>query len=65
MISTYFYAEYIHWSSKEDRADVLAERSDSPFDDAWYRMAFLRAAVGLAHVYLGYAVLVRQAAQLP
>lgn len=65
LISTYFYGDHIHWSSKEGRAEVLADRSESPFEDAWYRMAFLRAAAGLAHLYLGYAVLVCQAAQLP
>lgn len=64
LISTYFYGEHLHWSSKGGHAETLTDRGESPFDDAWFRMAFLRAAVGLAHLYLGYAVLVRQAAQL-
>lgn len=61
-ISTYFYGDHIHWDDKHGHASVVGQRD--PFDDAWYRMAFLEAAVGLTHLFLGYAVLVRAAASL-
>lgn len=61
-ISTYFYGDHIHSDDKHGHASVVSGRD--PFDDAWYRMAFLEAAAGLSHLFIGYAVLVRTAASL-
>jgi hypothetical protein len=61
-ISTYFYGDHIHWDDKQGHASVVSGRD--PFDDAWYRMAFLEAVAGLSHLFIGYAVLVRTAASL-
>jgi hypothetical protein len=53
-LSTYFYGDHIHWDSG---APVLDERAKDPFHDAWFRFFFLKAASGLAHVYIGFSVI--------
>jgi hypothetical protein len=45
-------------------ADVVEARSQSPLDDAIHRFQYVKAAVGLAHLYIGYAVLARTVATL-
>jgi hypothetical protein len=61
-ISTYFYGDHIHWDDKHGHASVVGGRD--PFDDAWYRIAFLEAAAGLSHLFIGYAMFVRAAVLL-
>jgi hypothetical protein len=57
LISAYQYGDLIHWG---DHAEFLAIARD-PFEQAYQRMAFLEAVVGLTHVYLGFSVLVKAA----
>jgi len=54
-ISAYFYGEHIHWG---DKSVLLEQRAEDSFDEATYLLGYLKAATGLAHMYLGYAVLV-------
>jgi hypothetical protein len=64
VISQYFYGDYVHWSSKKGHSETVARREQSPFDDASYRYEFLKATIGLAHLYLGYGEVIRVAADL-
>src|SRR5207244_3037049 len=57
-LSAYNYGDLIHWDSK---SDVIAAWEQDPFDKHHERMAFLEAAVGLAHLYIGFSELVRTA----
>lgn len=55
LISIYNYGDDIHWGDKHER---IAAWEKSPFDSAWMRMSFFEAIVGLAHIYIGFALLV-------
>ena len=57
IISTYQYGDLIHW----DDSKVLHEAATDPFEHAMQRMAFLEAATGLTHVYLGFSLVVQAA----
>jgi hypothetical protein len=57
LISLYQYGELIHW---RETGSILEPAAD-PFEYAMQRMAFLNAATGLTHVYLGFSLLVRAA----
>jgi hypothetical protein len=57
LISMYQYGDLIHWSGNGS----ILESSTDPFEYALQRMAFLEAAAGLTHIYLGFALLVRAA----
>jgi hypothetical protein len=58
VISEYFYGDHLHWDSK---ADIVDERGEHPFLDAWHRYGFFTASAGLAHIYVGFASLVESA----
>ncbi len=58
LISAYQYGDLIHWGDK--RSTLAAIRGD-PFQEAYQRMSFLDAVAGLAHVYIGFSLLVRSA----
>jgi hypothetical protein len=58
IISDYFYGDHLHWGRK---AAVVDQRATDPFTDAYFRTAFLNAAAGLAHIYIGFAALVETA----
>lgn len=57
-LDAYNYGELIHWSGKRE---VVAEWEKDPFHQSWQRINFLEAAVGLAHIYIGFSELVRTA----
>jgi hypothetical protein len=57
-ISHYFYGDHIHWG---DSAAVVEQNRESAFTDAWERLAFLNATAGLAHLYVGFAVVAEAA----
>jgi hypothetical protein len=59
LISAYQCGDLIHWG---DKRSVLEAAAADPFESAWQRMLFLHAVGGLAHLYLGFAVLVQAAA---
>jgi len=59
VISTYFYGEHLHWD--KDKAPLIVERGQDPFNDGRFKLFFLQAASGLAHFYIGYSLLVRAA----
>jgi hypothetical protein len=58
LISAYQYGDLIHWG--EQRSTLGVVRGD-PFQEAYQRMSFLEAVAGLAHVYIGFSLLVRSA----
>jgi hypothetical protein len=58
LFSAYNYGDYLHWGEK--RA-LIEDWRKEPFVDATRQMDFLEAASGLAHLYLGFGVLVRAA----
>ncbi len=58
VISAYQYGDLIHWGAKSTH--IESAESD-PFAHALQRMDFLEAAVGLTHVYLGFALVVQAA----
>jgi hypothetical protein len=62
LISKYQYGEMIHWG---DERSVLEAAADDPFARAKLRMDFLHAAVGLTHLYLGFALVVRASLATP
>ncbi len=55
IISEYFYGDHLHWDKK---ATIIDDRARDPFLDAHHRESFLRAGIGLAHIYIGFAALV-------
>lgn len=57
-LSAYRYGDLIHWDSKRE---VIAAWETDPFYRHHERMAFLGAAAGLAHLYIGFSELVRAA----
>jgi hypothetical protein len=58
LISLYNYGEDIHWGRQRD--DLSALGVDT-FAAAWQRMNFFEGTAALAHLYLGFAQLVRAA----
>jgi hypothetical protein len=57
LLETFNYGDLIHWTLERDE---LVSRGD-PYTEALQRFAFLSAAVGLAHIYIGFGALVRSA----
>jgi hypothetical protein len=58
LISAYNYGDLIHWG---DQAGVIQAAAGDPFHQALQRMAFLDAVAGLAHLYLGFSLVIRAA----
>lgn len=58
LISLFNYGEDIHWGKRRDDLSALGV---DDFTQAWARMNFFEAASGLAHLYMGFAVLARSA----
>ncbi len=59
LLSLYSYGELIHWDS--DKSAVVAEFGRDPYIESDRRLAYLDAASGLAHLYMGFAELARAA----
>lgn len=59
LISAYNYGDLIHWG---DKLSVLITVAGDPFESAWQKMAFLEAATGFTHLYLGFSLLVASSA---
>jgi hypothetical protein len=62
LLDRFFNIEHLHWDSEEAR--LVEARPKDEFRDAMERFDFLTCAIGLAHLYVGYAELVRHAAGL-
>jgi hypothetical protein len=62
LISDYFYGDHIHWAEK---AELVEERTEEPWVDAWHRLTFIEAAVALSHLYLGFSILIETGVQAP
>lgn len=59
LLSLYNYGDLIHWDS--DKSAVVAEFERDPYIESDRRLAYLDAASGLAHLYIGFAELARAA----
>jgi hypothetical protein len=59
LLSLYTYGDLIHWDS--DKSAVVAEFERDPYIESDRRLAYLDAASGLAHLYIGFAELARVA----
>jgi hypothetical protein len=59
LLSLYSYGDLIHWDS--DKSVVVAEFERDPYIESDRRLAYLDAASGLAHLYIGFAELARTA----
>jgi hypothetical protein len=59
LLGLYNYGDLIHWDS--DKSAVVAEFGRDPYIESDRRLAYLDAASGLAHVYIGFAELARAA----
>jgi hypothetical protein len=59
LLPIYDYGDLIHWDS--ERSPELAAFEQDPFTASDRRLAFLDAASGLAHLYIGFAELARAA----
>ena len=62
LISEYLYGDHIH---RDRHADLLEERKRSQVIDATLRMNFMEAMFVLAHVYMGFAQLIRAGLSRP
>lgn len=60
LIDRFLYTEHSHWDA--ERAKALEARPEDPFRDATERFDFIDAAIGLSHLFIGHAELVRHAA---
>jgi hypothetical protein len=58
LLSAYAYGDLLHWDRQRT---VVAAWEEDKFDGPDRRLAFLSAAAVLAHVYLGFAALIRAA----
>lgn len=56
LISAFSHGDLIHWGDKSDQLEGLTEE---PFGDAYHRMLLYKGMAGLAHLYIGYSVLLR------
>ena len=59
LLRIYDYGDLIHWD--RERSPELAAFEQDPFTASDRRLAFLDAASGLAHLYIGFAELARAA----
>ncbi len=59
LLRLYNYGDLIHWDS--DKSAVVAEFERDPYIESDRRLAYLDAASGLAHLYIGFAELARAA----
>lgn len=57
LMSLYNYGDLLHWDDKKN--PVLAQFEADPYVASDRRLAYLDAASGLAHVYIGFAELAR------
>ena len=64
LIPPYLYGDTIHWNLKRGHVDLLEARAQSQAEDAQFQIQFLNAAIGLSHLYLGYAVLTQHVTSL-
>lgn len=55
LIQMYDYGDLVHWAEFKE----AVQPKDAPFSADWQREAFFRAAAGVAHVYIGFAELVK------
>jgi hypothetical protein len=55
LISIYNYGDDIHWGEQYEK---IAAWGESQFDSARMRMSFFQAITGLAHIYIGFSLLV-------
>jgi hypothetical protein len=62
LINRFLYTEHAHWDA--DKAKALEMRAQDAFRDAEERFDFIDATVGLSHLYIGHAELVRHASGL-
>lgn len=62
LIDRFLYTEHSHWDA--ERAKALESRPQDPLRDANERFDFIDATMGLSHLYIGHAELVRHAAGL-
>ncbi|GIU94140.1 MAG: hypothetical protein KatS3mg012_0597 [Gaiellaceae bacterium] len=58
LFSAYHFGDLIHWDKQRD---LVAAWERDPFHKHNERLAFLGAAAGLAHLYIGFSELVRTA----
>jgi hypothetical protein len=58
LLSAYGYGDLLHWGRKRD---VVAAFEADELSAAEQRSAFLAGAIGLTHIYMGFAVLARAA----
>ena len=54
LVSAFSYGHLIHWGK---RAEEFERLTQSPFDDAHNRMLLYKGMAGLAHLYIGFSVL--------
>jgi hypothetical protein len=59
LLNLYSYGDLIHWDS--DKSAVVTEFERDPYIESDRRLAYLDAASGLAHLYIGFAELARAA----
>lgn len=59
LLSIYNYGDLIHWDAPKSK--VVAEFERDPYVESDRRLAYLDAASGLAHLYIGFAELARTA----
>lgn len=57
LLSIYNYGDLIHWDDK--KSPVIAQWEADPYIESDRRLAYLDAASGLAHLYIGFAELAR------
>jgi hypothetical protein len=58
LLSAYGYGDFLHWGRKKG---VVAAFEQDELSAAEHRSAFLTGAMGLAHLYMGFAVVARAA----
>lgn len=61
LLSTYFSGEDMH---RGDTSHIVEARAQDPLNDDVYRFQYLKAALGLSHLYFGYAECARTVASL-
>jgi hypothetical protein len=55
LIDMYQYGDLVHWAEFKE----AVQPQEAPFSADWQRESFFRAAAGVAHMYIGFAELVK------
>jgi len=61
LIKMYNYGDLIHWGKEAEATEAVSLWQADPFLGPYQQLNFLEAVTGLAHIYMGFSLLIRAA----